>query len=194
MSYVLGLIAADGNITLGHSFDIALHKNDVELLNDIKKEIKYTGNLRKSKSDNSMRLVVNSKEMVEDLQKLGFTNNKSFTIDLPKDIPDKYIIDFIRGYFDGDGSIGLQHLKSKSPQLRSRICSGSITILEKFIDFLHEKYDLRKVNIIGVSSIYEFCYSKKDSLKFYKAMYHSDNILYMKRKRKVYDDFIKSRI
>ena len=41
--------------------------------------------------------------MVRDVMKLGVTPNKSRTMTLPE-IPEEYFWDFVRGYFDGDGS------------------------------------------------------------------------------------------
>ena len=45
-----------------------------------------------------------SKEIVNDLNNLGIYSNKSFNCSMPN-IPKKYFWDFIRGIFDGDGTI-----------------------------------------------------------------------------------------
>lgn len=50
----------------------------------------------------------NNKKITSDLKKHGLHNRKSFTIKFPK-LRNDLIIHFIRGYFDGDGSIYKTH-------------------------------------------------------------------------------------
>lgn len=53
------------------------------------------------------RISIYSKELSDDLTKLGCFQNKSLELKFPtnKQVPDKLIHHFMRGYFDGDGSI-----------------------------------------------------------------------------------------
>ena len=48
-----------------------------------------------------------SQKTVEDLKKLGCVENKSLILTFPTEqqVPKEFVYDFIRGYFDGDGSI-----------------------------------------------------------------------------------------
>ena len=48
---------------------------------------------------------INSKRLVEKLIEYGIDNDKSHTLRFPTCVPDEYLCDFVRGYFDGDGSI-----------------------------------------------------------------------------------------
>lgn len=50
-----------------------------------------------------------NKEMAEDLIKLGCVRNKSLILKFPnqQQVPEEFLRDFIRGYFDGDGSVYL---------------------------------------------------------------------------------------
>ena len=50
------------------------------------------------------RLVFTRPRMIADLRKLGLTERKSLTLEFPN-IPEEYLRDFIRGCWDGDGSI-----------------------------------------------------------------------------------------
>lgn len=47
-------------------------------------------------------LIINSKEIKKDLEKLGITHNKSLTVQFPE-VPKKFLPSFIRGVIDGDG-------------------------------------------------------------------------------------------
>jgi LAGLIDADG-like domain len=210
MAYILGLISSDGAVTKGKKsfskWKIAL-KNDKAntiLLNQVRNIISYEGKLHTSKTSEgfeNVSLTINSKKMVDKLFEYGITNLKSLVISMPKDIPDEFIMDFIRGYFDGDGSIAITYptnkyqVKTKTPQLRLRIVSGSEIILQQFSeainrlsngDIKQKKISQRKKNL------YELEYSTFDSIKVYELMYRPDCIsLY--RKRIIFEECISIR-
>lgn len=102
MAYVLGLWWADGYISYGYSFGITLHKKDKELLYRVSKCLNAEDCLH---FNNNVAIIsINSKEMYNDLLCLGGQPRKSLALQMP-DIPSEYVADFVRGYFDGDGSI-----------------------------------------------------------------------------------------
>ena len=47
-------------------------------------------------------LLINSKEIKKDLEKLGILTNKSLTLPFP-DVPKEFLPSFVRGVIDGDG-------------------------------------------------------------------------------------------
>jgi hypothetical protein len=102
-AYIVGFIYADGSITKNYlSFVISL--KDIEILEFIKKEISYSGPLR-IVNDNYISLSVSSYKITNDLKNIGIIENKTY---LSKSLPiidEKYLWNFMMGYFDGDGSI-----------------------------------------------------------------------------------------
>ena len=70
--------------------------------------------------------VPNANEMFEDLQKNGFTQNKSSTLALPV-IPKEYVADFIRGYFDGDGNVYFKKHKVRKRKRKKWVFSSRFT-------------------------------------------------------------------
>lgn len=106
MSYILGFIYADGCIYKNNknSKKLNISSQDKEILEKIK--IKLNSNHKLYKSGNCYNLVISNKFIYDDLIKIGITERKSLTTKFPN-IPNKYINSFIRGYFDGDGSIFL---------------------------------------------------------------------------------------
>lgn len=112
MSYILGFIMADGWIYLDQRngrrygrLGITIHKNDRDLLVEIAKELGLDEDrVHDSKRENTSTLYVYSTTIYDDLISLGVTQNKSLTLQWPT-IPKEFLKDFIRGYFDGDGSI-----------------------------------------------------------------------------------------
>lgn len=114
-AYILGFIYADGFVGNEKFNSIVIAVNDLEILEFIAKEFKFTGNIRKTKKggfENSKcgySLNFSSKIMASRLREIGLYPNKSLTIDTLPQIDKKLIRHFIRGYFDGDGSIVLSH-------------------------------------------------------------------------------------
>lgn len=214
MAYILGFIAADGCI-LNSTFSdgktknllrINLQATDAELLEKIKDELNYKGDLTyfkaklKDKEFDTVSLAINSKIIIEDLKKLGITERKSKTISMPPDIPEEYELDFIRGYFDGDGSIGGQYptnsrgTKTKKLQIRFRIFSGSKTILEQFNKiFVKHGLKSKSVNKHG-KSLYEILYSTNESILIYDLLYKDKNAMFLKRKQQKFSELISKRL
>jgi len=149
MAYILGFWWADGYIrkrqyrySITYSFGLAQNTKDIYLLKEVLLKMGANNPIYtpKSRPDGS-HFEINSKIIFDDICKLGGSPRKSKTIMFPEDLPPKYLSDFIRGYFDGDGCITLNGKYKKSPS--GYICSGNI----KFIRQL--KYVLRWHGICG---------------------------------------------
>jgi hypothetical protein len=114
MAYILGYWYADGcinHINNAHRFRIT--SKDKEQLFKFKNIISNYGKnsvfkrtyiYDLDKKNRIPYLAINSKDIYNDIINIGGTERKSLKCKFP-DIPEKYIRDFIRGYFDGDGSI-----------------------------------------------------------------------------------------
>jgi hypothetical protein len=110
-AYWAGFLAADGNIdTPGLAVRIGIHPKDIELLNNFKLCTGVEVPIQ-SKINNGnhpfVSLVVSSKDWVIDLEKnFNVVPNKSLILKPPNitDLDLKW--HFIRGVFDGDGSVG----------------------------------------------------------------------------------------
>lgn len=113
-AYWLGFIAADGCVyetgsgskVLSFNLNI-LDTNHLEkFLNEIESEakIKIKDGVGFGEGTKIASLQINSKKIVEDLSKFGIVPKKSLILKRPM-IEEKYFSDWIRGYFDGDGSI-----------------------------------------------------------------------------------------
>jgi len=111
MAYVLGYFVADGCMFVNPrgSRYIEFSSADLKSIQRIQGIMNSEHSIGKREFDNpnwknGYRLQIGSKEMFNDLSVIGFTQNKSKIIKMPV-IPKEFLPDFIRGYFDGDGSI-----------------------------------------------------------------------------------------
>ena len=112
-AYWLGFMFADGYIVdysnnYGEdSFGIKLKKDDKQHLEKFKLDISATNPILDTSDDfvESCRIQCTSQKTVDDLISKGCVKRKSLILQPPKNVPSILIKDFIRGYFDGDGSL-----------------------------------------------------------------------------------------
>lgn len=124
-AYFLGLLAADGNISPRlTAVRIALKETDSNILEQFRKflgeeapELKTKIPKINGKANLPQKiLVLSKKSMVNDLMKLGITPNKSHTLKLSCDLH-QFKKDFIRGVWDGDGSVTERRFKVTTASL-----------------------------------------------------------------------------
>lgn len=116
-AYWLGFIQADGHIrtdSRGSYLEIDISKEDVSLLYKFAKDIGSDSSIVKvSNTRNSASISVCRRSMVDDLIRLGVAYDKTFADDFPR--PIEHVHHYIRGIFDGDGSIWFH--KSGNPYM-----------------------------------------------------------------------------
>lgn len=112
-AYILGWFYSDGNVMPDGKIRICLANVDEEILVKIRDAMKYDGPLyyKQARNENcypQVELCINRKVLANQLIELGCIPNKSLTLKFPnKDqVPEDMLCHFVRGYFDGDGSIG----------------------------------------------------------------------------------------
>lgn len=135
MAYVLGFIAADGNIChSGRAHVLHVACDDKDIIEKIKKVLDFQGPIhQKIRNNNKISYSLRICDLVifRDLQNLNVTERKSLTFN-PPTIPKRLIRHFVRGYFDGDGSVSLRN--SKYP---SQLVVDFYTASKKMATFLH---------------------------------------------------------
>ncbi len=189
MAYVLGFFAADGYITVnkrGGQF-WCIQITDKELLYAIRKAIgsehKISNRPGKGNNQTQYRLQLGSIEMCDDLRNLGFSERKTRSLSIPN-VPVKYLADFTRGYFDGDGNIwsGLLHKerKTQTATLFIAFTSCSIEFLTKLKNRL-SKFCMGGCIYRSKGNYARLQYSSQDSLKLYDFMYNQGHRTYEKR-------------
>ena len=108
MFYLLGFILADGCVhklsEKSFSISIGLHSKDEHILKSFREMLGSSRPLY-YKNNNTIALCINSTEIAEDLKLFGIDERKSLTSTWPNNIPEEYLSHFVRGFFDGDGSV-----------------------------------------------------------------------------------------
>lgn len=111
--YVLGLLATDGYISDDGRIGIELI--DAEVIDWIASTVKYKGSVQerqRGQGKPTYCLRFTSHEVSKRLAFFGITPRKSVSLDI-KNIPREYTSDFVRGVFEGDGTVSLGQRKNR---------------------------------------------------------------------------------
>lgn len=191
MAYTLGFIAADGNIChSGKTHVLHIACDDRDVVEKIKVVLDYAGPIYQKGRPNgkiSYSLRICDPIIFNDLQKLNITERKSLTFKPPV-IPVSYVRHFVRGYFDGDGSISFHY-----PYGPKRLRAIFYTASEGMALFLHSTMadvlgDLYKANISvklahQKTKYYAIMMGHYASIMLFKYMYDNES-LFLERKYK----------
>jgi len=125
----------------------------------------------------------------QDLLRLGLNPTKSLNVEFPS-IPREYVRHFIRGCWDGDGSVYYE--KRRPNYIRASFVSGSLKFIEgMFTEFDKAGFSKRKIYIKqGKVPSYYFRYTGSHCIKLYHYLY--DNVpstQYLERKYKLFKQF-----
>ncbi|MFI5260285.1 MAG: LAGLIDADG family homing endonuclease [Candidatus Paceibacteria bacterium] len=185
-AYAIGLIAADGclskdgrhiDLTSKDKAQIVLFKRCLGLTTKVGEKNSGVGNL-------AYRIQFGDVLFYTFLESIGLTSAKSKTISSVA-IPDEYFIDFIRGYFDGDGSSYSYY----DPQFKRsyRFYISFTSASPKFFDWLRLKLE-DTLDIKGSLSYnrnnpyVQLKFSKKEAVVLVKSMYYSPDLPCLRRK------------
>jgi len=191
-AYLIGFIAADGNISKRtanrrlKTLNISLAEKDeahLKLLRNLLCPNSVIRKCRKRIGQNMYEFSLWDTETCDSLIKLGIVPNKSKILRLP-DIDNFLFMDYLRGYFDGDGSF----YTDKSNILHAELVSGS----ELFLADINEKLKL----FLGLSSTITKCktafrlrYYNNNAIILAKGLYANATIS-LDRKYNIIKNFI----
>ncbi len=200
-AYWLGFIYADGYVGDEKANNIVLSSStkDIAILESFKKDISYTGNIRKAKNSstsfnqNSNISVINfsSKQIAMILREkyniIPYRKEKKFVFpNIPKDL----IRHFVRGYFDGDGSVWCGNkncnvvtangeIKNYSYQSIKIDIIGNISLCQAFAKEIGINGSISdsKTNYLKYLSV-----SGKDDIKIMFEYLYKQSTIYLERK------------
>lgn len=211
-AYILGFFAADGSVDEERkTFRIKLQEDDVDVIELITNIISpdsrrfhinsydikgrngeiYTGKPQEG-------IDINSTILVNTLNDLNFGYKKTYKeLHIPK-INKDLIRHFIRGYFDGDGSIigWIAKEKGKSDRFRTKfeICAKKSSLLEDIINYF-KLFDIKiNLNYLSRDDMYRISTSsKKEVFKIFHLLYDNSNF-YMQRKFNKFNYYVNTEV
>lgn len=197
-AYWLGFLYADGCIAdtqknSSKKLQVDLAIKDIDHLIKLKKSLCSTHPVSKHRTNvghDYVKFKVTSNDLCNALILQGCTPRKSLTLTFPK-LTKSLTPHFIRGYFDGDGSVFV----SKEKHWRSSVVSdvihyrfiGTKAFLESVQDSIELGGNLQQVK---QNKTYELAYKRNKKVEcFYKYLYNNATI-FMERKKIIFENHI----
>lgn len=203
-AYWLGFMYADGYITSkGNRIGLSLSIKDIDHLKKFNTFLNYSKGMnitdshqfgskeKYNKNGELMQMVstvITNQHMWESLNALGCVPNKSLILTFPEErlFKSKNLIrHFIRGYVDGDGTLGVyQHSSSNANLEASLLIVGTKPFLEGIQNYLGIKgFLMQKPNCSD--NTYRLGYSTKKAENVADILY-KDATIYLSRKYNIY--------
>lgn len=199
-AYVLGFLYADGsNVKSKRTISMSLEERDKDILERIRNEIGSERPLEfidySNKHDfgytykNQYRLLLFSAHMCNVLESIGMVPNKSLIADFPI-LPSELIRHFVRGLFDGDGSVYRCQYKNRNSYQHTLTITSTLLLCEKLVNVVENVLDINchiydASNHNGITKV--FTISGKNQIKKFMDWIYDDSGLKLQRK---YDRYI----
>lgn len=190
--YVLGFFFADGSfIHNGIKFDQTIAdkevlikikevmKSEAEIKTYEGREVTIDGKTYKSKP--MTRIVMSRVSFKEELLQMGFKENKTYEESKLK-IPQKFYGDFLRGFFDGDGTVAIEPDTVVDFTIKNKGNAEFIINLIKGIGVEPHLYYWEDRDVYSVR-----VRKKEELIKLRQGMYKNANLLYLTRKKERFD-------
>jgi hypothetical protein len=197
-AYWLGFLYADGYIydcNNCYELSLSLSKHDEEHLIKFKSFMKaghpiYNKTvILDDKEYESVRIDIGNRKIVRDLNKLGCMQAKSLIIEFPtlEQVPSYLQNSFIRGYFDGDGTIGAYLRKDCITKQLAFSLLGTKNLLDNIKDIFYNETGIGKEKNYDMNGkAYRLRYSgNRICKKIYEYLYSNSNI-FLDRKKLVF--------
>lgn len=189
-AYWLGFLYADGYVRSNRNeIGLGLKESDLEHVEKFRNFIGKPNKIQrivrnvKGKEYIEYRYCIANKQLKLDLCSAGCVPRKSLILEFPNErvVSPELINHFIRGYFDGDGSISLSHCRDENNNWK--VLQIQLAGTYNFLSELKKRYDfLSNYSICPHGSIYILNFSKQNAVAaFLKAIYE-DASVYLQRK------------
>lgn len=202
-AYWLGFLMADGCIHQRNGQDrlsLVVSIKDKNHLEKFKKSLSFEGPIidYTKKSGLFIGLVhsyirITSQLLSNDLAKMGCTPRKTLTLQFPE-LNNDLVHHFIRGYFDGDGSVFISKEKHWRNSNIFSIIHFRFTGTKAFLSVLDKKINLSgRLIQVKNSKVYELSYKRnKKAKQFYNYLY-KDATIFLERKKEIFKIHLQER-
>jgi hypothetical protein len=185
-----GFVPQDKQAKMGH-WRLSISQKEPELLEKVRAQMDSNARIKFSEKRGVAgaihKLAIDNPAVCADLRQLGVTPRKSLTITFPP-MPPHVVRDFIRGCWDGDGSVYLEGNDAWKPCVS--YISGSKNFIEQLVRHLvdlglpNRTIHIRNPAKRGAHRSYYFRFTGRDCVVLYHALYDKvDESLCLSRKR-----------
>ncbi len=206
LAYAVGLIATDGNLSKDKRH-ILFTTTDRQLASVFEKCLGIQNKITITPPSgfgkkNAYRINFGNVKLYRWLEKIGIQSDKTYSLGRLF-IPEKYLVDFLRGHLDGDGSIFTyddRYMEYKGKRYSyKRLYTNFISTSYDHIEWIRSKI----LKILGIKgsltsyhkegrkiSIWQLRFAKSDSIKLLSWIYYKPDLPCLNRKRLIAERFL----
>lgn len=199
--YFVGLIASDGYIT-DERIELGLNNKDKYILENLRDMICPGKPIYDKIQTNSSKFTIDNKKIAKDFKEIfKMKTNKKHSEMIFPNVPSIYMKDFIRGYVDGDGSIG----RAKAYQtvngnkviyngIRLRILGNEI-FLSQMLECIRKEIpnNTKSISKRKGENVYEITFNFKTAENILHWLY-DNNKLCLKRKEEKFKEIMNEKM
>jgi hypothetical protein len=192
--YWAGFLAADGCVDSKKRIRVMLKYDDVGHLEKLKEYLKSTHTISVNTDKyNRCSFEITQPDMCDALEfNFNIVPNKTDKLEFPKHIPGQYLVHYLRGYFDGDGSIceSFSNKNSITASLYATFASGSRNFSEYLFNYLQDRLKLGgHLQEFEGSTKWQLKYNTKDAITLLEHMYNNSSV-HLDRKFTLYQRIV----
>lgn len=200
-AYWLGFMFADGYISEKRNgygqdlFGITLAEQDKEQLEKFKKSLNASNPINKDDSKKygqiQYKILLTSQKTVDDLIDKGCEKHKSLILKPPKKVPDNLLHHFIRGFFDGDGSLTKTFTPNKNYKYDNYSYGINIVSTKDMVEWLYSYFNFGSIiKEKRRDNTYYLSIGGHDQVKNFYDIIYKDATIYLDRKYNKFQIFI----
>lgn len=198
-AYILGFICADGHIeSSNYRITITLQDTDYQLLEKIREAMHSTHPIKRGITKNNpylgssrntlhqCSLNINGKNLVTPLINMGISGKKTYNLgsNIVNFVPKNLMRHFLRGFFDGDGSVSWGKHYSSGNKYLIQVAGNEEFLLGTFQKYFPSNCKLYKYKTSKQCFTWKVA-DKRKVLEFLNFIY-KDAKIYLNRKYKIY--------
>lgn len=201
-AYYLGLFLADGNVcklkrnTPQYVVQISLKSSDKYIIDEFRSEIHADTKISTSdqytmdgKMHSMSHFSISSNKMAQDLSKYGVVERKTGHEYLTNLVPQELFRHYVRGIFDGDGTVFFTNPPNRKGRVLRFGFYGSHILITQLSNYLTEVVGISQKRAYDKPSVSFNSYSTIDDIvKFYNFIY-TNTTVYLTRKKEKFDAY-----
>lgn len=198
-AYWVGFLAADGCVFADEKkntarLQLVLKMSDADHVRNFQNGLKISNPVieRFDGRRNIAKIIIYNADLIHALSKWGIVPNKTLTMNWPNNLPSDIVPAYIRGYFDGDGTIYQRYRNTQKKWVESecRFISGSVPFLEGLSCELTKRgiqtrhiYRNQKTNafVLPLSS-------RRENLLTFASVIYTGSTVCLERKRAIFQE------
>lgn len=192
--YWAGFLAADGCVDSKFRVRVMLKYDDYSHLEKLREFLGSTHTISVNTDKyNRCSLEMTSAHICDILGfEYNIIPNKTDKLEFPSHIPNKYLVHYIRGYFDGDGSIceSFSNKNSTTSSVYATFASGSKEFSLSLFNYLQDTLKLGgHLQEFEGSTKWQLKFNTNDAKMLLTYMYENSNV-YLDRKYNLYQHLV----